>query len=96
MKGTAKTNEKPNIPITGSRTSPCEALIKREATIGPVHENDTNVMASAIKKAPIYPPLSACLSILLVKPEGSIISNIPKKDAERIINIIKNNKLGIQ
>ena len=53
VKGSANTTEKPAMPITGSSTSPPEALMSSEATIGPVHENDKMTIASAMKNAPI-------------------------------------------
>jgi hypothetical protein len=63
---------------------------------GPVHENDTITVVSAIKKAPINPPLSAFESVLLTKLLGRTISNTPKNDIAKTMNRVKNNKLGIQ
>jgi len=42
-----------------------------------------------MKKIPIRPPLSLALSILLTKEEGRVISNIPKKEIEKIMQTRK-------
>src|SRR4030042_1366615 len=43
VKGTAKTTPNPNIPITGSSISPSDALIKSDATIGPVQDKEYQI-----------------------------------------------------
>ena len=49
-----------------------------------------------MKKAPTYPPLSACASDLFTIQEGNTISKAPKKEAAKIIKITKKNTLGTQ
>jgi hypothetical protein len=52
IKGKAKADENPSIPIIGA-IPPLEAdSTKRVPTIGPVQENDTNAKVNAIKKIP--------------------------------------------
>ena len=54
-----------------------------------MHEKLTKTSVMAIKKMPIKPPLSACLSILLTSPEGKVISNNPKNESAKRINTEK-------
>src|SRR3972149_3948091 len=96
VKGNAKANENPNMPTTGLITSPVAASTNNPPTRGAVHEKDTNTSVSAMKKEPIYPPLSACLSDLLTIHDGKTISNIPKKEAAKIVNSVKNKIFGSQ
>ena len=60
IKGKAKANEKPNIPITGAIPPFEAASTNKVPTIGPVHEKETIAKAKAMNKIPIIPPLSAC------------------------------------
>ena len=94
--GKATAKENPSIPIIGRNTDPRAASTKTVPTMGAVQEKETNTKVKAIKNAPIYPPLSACLSDLLTSQEGSTISNAPKKEAAKIIKTIKKNRLGTQ
>ena len=94
IKGNAMADEKPNIPTIGP-IPPCLAdSPNKEPTIGPVHENETTAKANAIKKIPMIPPLSACLSILFKNEFGKTISNAPKNEAAKTIRITKNIKLN--
>ena len=86
MNGNAKAEEKPSIPITGAMP-PLEAdSTKRVPTIGPVQEKDTIAKAKAIKRIPMIPPLSACLSTLFAQEFGNIISKAPRKDTAKTVN----------
>ena len=95
-KGNATAMEKPNMPIIGRRTEPRAASTSTVPTIGAVQEKDTNTKVNAMKKAPIYPPLSAWASDLFTNQEGNTISNAPKKDAAKIMKMIKKKRFGIQ
>ena len=59
IKGKAKANENPNIPIIGAIPPLEAASTKSVPTIGPVQEKDTIANAKAMNKIPIIPPLSA-------------------------------------
>ncbi len=61
-----------------------------------MQEKDTITVVSAIKKAPVIPPLSAFESVLFTRLPGKIISNAPKNDSAKTKNNIKNSKFGIQ
>src|SRR6218665_133454 len=94
MKGKAKANENPNIPIIGPIT-PFEAASNNNVpTIGPVHENETIASAKAMNKIPTIPPRSACLSTLFAQEFGSMISKAPKNEAAKITNNRKKIKLN--
>ena len=95
-KGKATAIENPNIPIIGRSTDPLAASTSTVPTIGAVQEKDTNTKVKAMKKAPTYPPLSACASDLFTIQEGNTISKAPKKEAAKIIKITKKNTLGTQ
>ena len=95
-KGKATATEKPSIPTIGRKTEPRAASTNTVPTIGAVQEKETKTKVNAIKKAPIYPPLSACASDLFTSQEGSTISNAPKKEAAKIIKMTKKNTLGTQ
>src|SRR5574344_295760 len=74
-----------------------EAISIRAAPrIGPVQEKETKTVVKAMKKATIYPPLSAPLSLLFIHEEGKVISNNPKNEKANAINIRKKIRLGIQ
>ena len=90
VNGNANANPNANIPINGSKTSPAAAFTNKAPTIGPVQLNETITKVNAIKNDAKNPPLSTCLSALLAKPDGRIISNIPKKDAANAKNNAKN------
>ena len=94
---TAKGIEKAIIPSTGRITSlPLEAKIRSEPAMGAVHENETTTSVRAMKKIPIRPPLSACLSTLFTNELGKTISNNPKNDNPNKINTTKKMALGAQ
>ena len=95
-KGKATAIENPNIPIIGRNTDPRAASTNTVPTIGAVQENDTSTSVNAMKKAPTYPPLSACLSDLFTNQAGNTISNAPKKEAAKTMNMIKKQILGSQ
>ena len=89
IKGNAKADEKPNIPISGANP-PLEAdSTNKVPTIGPVHENETIANAKAMNKIPIKPPLSACRSTLFAHELGKTISKAPKKEAAKTTNKTK-------
>lgn len=46
-----------------------------------------------MKKIPMYPPLSACLSVKFAQLEGKVISNAPKNEIAKIIKMTKKPKL---
>ena len=62
----------------------------------PVHEKETITVVSAIKKAPIIPPLSAFASALFTKLPGKTNSKAPKKDIAKTRNNRKKSRFGIQ
>ena len=81
----------------GLRATPSRtAAARMEPTKGPVQENETMVIASATKKAAMYPPLSASRSALLASPEGRVISKAPRKETAKIRKRRANIRLGIQ
>ncbi len=92
----ANASENPTIPTIGLITSPSADNTNILPTIGAVQENDTKTKVKAIKNDPKKPPLSTCLSALLTIQLGNTISNIPKKDAAKTINIKKKKIFGIQ
>ena len=94
--GSAKANEKPSMPTMGSIHAPVAAFTKIAPTNGPVQEKETRTKVKAIKNAPVYPPLSAFASDLLIIQLGKTISNIPKKEAAKMTKIRKNKTLGSQ
>ena len=96
VKGMAKASEKPSMPMIGFKKTPWEAAIKMEPAKGPVQENDTKTRVKAIKKTPINPPLSDFASTEFTNPEGKTISNAPKNEIPKKINMTKNNRFGIQ
>ena len=63
-------------------------------TMGPVQENDTIASASAIKKIPIKPPLSACESTLVPQLLGNVISNAPRKETAKTTSNRQHTKLN--
>lgn len=72
VKGMAKAKENPPIPIAGVKYDPVvDAVTNKLPMIGPVQENETNPKVKAMKKIPMYPPRSACLSILLTQELGN-------------------------
>src|SRR5690606_9419426 len=89
INGNAKANEKPNIPTNGAKPPLDAASTNSVPTIGPVHENDTIANANAIKKIPINPPRSACLSTLFAHEFGNMISNAPKNEDAKTTSITK-------
>src|SRR5690606_10615729 len=94
--GTAKAQEKPNIPIAGPKRSPrVAASTSNVPMIGPVQENDTTAKLADIKNNPTNPLLSELASILLTNELGRVISKAPKKDAANTSNIKKKKKLKI-
>ena len=98
LNGKANPNANPNIEIKKTKLSldPDANSINAAPKIGPVQENDTNTVVSAMKKEPKYPPFDDCLSELFIQELGKAISNNPKKEKAKIINMTKNIKLGIQ
>ncbi len=75
---------------------PVAASTRIPPTKGAVHEKETSTKVRAIKNAPIKPPLSTCLSDLLVIEEGKTSSNIPKNEAAKKVKSKKNIVLVIQ
>ncbi len=96
VNGREKARENPNIPRIGFRASPPADSTSNAPTIGPVHEKDTSTNVNAIKKAPIYPPLSACLSDVFTHLPGRTSSNIPRNEAAKTMKRIKKIRFGIQ
>src|ERR1035437_4096459 len=96
VKGSANANEKPSIPIMGMITLPPAEATSMAPTIGPVQEKETKTRVKAMKKAPANPPLSACLSALLIIQLGRVISNNPKKEKAKKRKIRKKKTFGIQ
>jgi hypothetical protein len=96
VNGNAKVKEKPNIPMIGLSMLPVEASTRIPPMNGAVQENETSTRVSAIKKVPINPPLSTCLSDLFVREDGRTISNMPKKEAAKAANNRKKIILVIQ
>jgi hypothetical protein len=85
-----------NIPRIGFRIWPPADSTNRLPTNGPVQENETRTSVNAMKKMPIKPPLSACLSALFTHELGKVISKSPKKDNANTTKTTKNNRFGIQ
>ena len=96
VNGKANATEKASIVAIGTQNSPPVERMSTEPTIGPVQENDTSTSVRAIKKTPARPFLSLPLSALSVHFEGRVISNAPKKEAAKAMNITKNSRLGSQ
>ena len=96
VNGIAKAREKPNIPMIGFKKTPCDAAIRMDPANGPVQEKDTKTSVKAIKKTPIKPPLSDLASTEFTKPDGNTISNAPKKEIPKKMNIMKKRRFGIQ
>ena len=96
VNGSAKANEKANIPNTGFNNFPPTASISKLPTMGPVQLNETNTRVKAIKNTPTKLPMLDLESTLFTNPLGSVISNMPKNAAPNIIKIIKNNTFGTQ
>src|ERR1035437_876875 len=96
VKGKAKAKEKPSIPMMGMMTFPPAEATSMAPTMGPVQEKETSTKVKAMKKAPANPPLSACLSALLIIQFGRVISNIPKKEKAKKRKIRKKKTFGIQ
>src|SRR3989339_1476238 len=96
VKGSAKASAKPNIPMMGIRISPPAEATSIAPTIGPVQEKDTRTNVNAMKKGPVKPPLSTCLSDFVTSQLGSVISNNPKNEAAKITKIKKKKTFGIQ
>mgnify|MGYP007030619828 CR=1 FL=1 len=94
IKGNAKADENPNIPIIGAKPPLDAASTNNVPTIGPVQENETIAKANAIKRIPTNPPLSACWSTLLAHEFGKTISNAPKNEAAKNTNNPKKIKLN--
>jgi hypothetical protein len=96
VNGRANARPKANIPIVGRNISPLAASTRRPPTIGPVHENETITVVSAIKKEVKIPPLSTLESALVTHLFGRTISNAPKNDMAKNMKRRKNIKFGIQ
>ena len=92
--GSAKANEKPNIPTKGAIPPIVADSTNKVPTIGPVQEKETNASASAIKKIPINPPLSDALSALFSQELGSMISKAPKNEIANTTSNTKKSKLN--
>ena len=90
--GNANANENPNMATIGPESPPDADCTNTLPTIGPVHEKDTNANVNAMKKIPIIPPLSACLSALFTHDAGNVISNAPKKEIANTTNKMKNTR----
>lgn len=91
-KGSANAKENPSIPINGAIPPLEAASTNKVPTIGPVQEKETT--AKAIKKIPVSPPRSACLSTLFTQELGSIISKAPRKKTAKTTRIIKKIRLN--
>ncbi|MNT72690.1 hypothetical protein D3C72_2113170 [compost metagenome] len=88
VKITANDNEKPNITTTG--VSKSVLIATSDVPInGPVQEKETTAKVAAMKKIPLRPFESDLASSLLTKELGSVISNAPKKETPKTINIRK-------
>ena len=96
VNGNANAIENTNIVTIGVQNSPEIDWITTVPTIGPVQENDTRTNVNAIKKIPPSPFVSARLSVLVVREEGSVISNKPKNERANTMNTIKKMILGSQ
>ena len=96
VNGRANATEKASIVTMGSQNWPWVLLMSTEPTIGPVQENDTSTSVSATKKTPARPPLLEFASDLLSQELGSVISNAPKNDAAKTMNIRKKRIFGSQ
>ena len=94
VKGIAMATENPSIPMVGASMLPVDAAsTSRNPMMGPVHENDTMVSVSAMKNIPPSPAAAALRSVPVLHPEGSVISNSPKKDNANATNIRKKSML---
>ena len=96
VNGSANATENASIVTIGVQNSPSVDLMSTVPTIGPVQENETSTSVRAMKKIPIRPPLSECLSDLLTSEVGRTISNAPKNEAANTMNTMKNMMFGIQ
>jgi hypothetical protein len=96
VKGRAKANPKPSMPIVGLITSPLAASTRRAPIIGPVHENETITVVSPIKNAASIPPLSTLESAPVTHLFGRTISNAPKNEMANTTNNAKKIIFGIQ
>ena len=94
VNGSAIAIENPNIPTIGASPPFKADSTNNVPTIGPVHEKDTIAKASAIKKMPTKPPLSAFVSIFVPQELGKVISNAPKNEMAKTTSKKKNNKLN--
>src|SRR5437899_8486750 len=94
VNGIAREAEKPSIPMNCPNSSPLLAALTINVPInGPVHENDANASAIAMKKIPIKPPLSAFSSAFVAQELGNVISKAPKNEAAKITRIAKKIRL---
>ena len=90
VNGRANATANPPIPIAGANKAPSAAdSTNKVPIIGPVHEKETKLKVNAIKKIPISPPLSAFPSALFTQELGIRISNAPKKEIAKKMNIPK-------
>ena len=96
VNGRAKASENASIVIIGVQNSPCVDLISTDPTMGPVQEKETSTSVRARKNIPPSPPLSEFLSAELVHLEGRVISNAPRNDAAKTMNMTKNRRFGSQ
>src|SRR3546814_13062717 len=89
-KGMARARENPNMPVAGPSREPLlAASTSREPIMGPVHEKEARLRATAIKKMPVRPWLSAFLSAKVVQELGKFNSNAPKKEMAKTTMITK-------
>ena len=96
MNGRAKATLKASMVTIGVQNSPEVDLMSTVPTIGPVQENDTSTRVSAMKNIPPRPFEEDLASLLLARLVGSSISNAPKNEAAKIMNITKNRMFGSQ
>ena len=95
-KGSAKAMLKASIVTMGVQNSPCVLLIRTVPTMGPVQLKLTSTSVSARKNTPRRPFRLLPSSAFVVQDDGNVISNAPKKDAAKIMNITKKRMLGSQ
>jgi len=80
----------------GFKNAPPTASISRLPTMGPVQLNETKTKVKAIKKTPRKDPILLFESTEFTNWWGSVISNNPRKEAAKTINMMKNKMFGTQ
>jgi len=84
------------MPNKGLVKLPPTASISNEPTMGPVQLNETSTKVNAIKNTPINEPMLLLESTELTNWWGKVISNIPKNEEAKTMNMIKKSMLGTQ